>query len=83
MNKLELIRKNLERNIGRNIAIKFNRGRQHKCVANGFLENTYQSIFVVRLTDNVKDKVMSFTYADVFTKNIDIIFENEKKVSNQ
>ena len=83
MNKLELIKECLERNVGNEIFIKFNKGRRQKCVAKGILEKTYQSIFVVRINQSVNDKVLSFTYADVFTKNIEVMFNEAKKVSNQ
>lgn len=83
MNKLQLIRENLKRNIGSEIVIKSNRGRKQKSVTKGVLEQTYQSIFVVRTKHDLNDKILSFTYADVFTKNIEIIFNDVKKVSNQ
>ncbi len=83
MNELELIRENLERNIGSEIAVKFNRGRKQKCVTKGVLEKTYQSIFVVKINQDNKVKVLSFTYADVFTKTIELLFNDVKKVSNQ
>lgn len=83
MNRLELIKESLERNVGNEIFIKFNKGRRQKCIAKGILEKTYQSIFVVRIKQNINEKVLSFTYADVFTKNIEVMFSETKKVSNQ
>lgn len=83
MNKLELIKENLERKVGDEIVIKFNKGRRQKCITKGVLEKTYQSIFVVRINQSVNDKILSFTYADVFTKNIEVMFNDVKKVSNQ
>ena len=82
MNKLELIKESLERNVGNEIVIKFNKGRRQKCITKGVLEKTYQCIFVVRINQEINDKILSFTYADVFTKNIEIMFTDVKKVSN-
>ena len=82
MNNLEVIKRNLERNIGNKITIKYNRGRKKKDFVTGILENTYQSIFVVRFLGDY-NKIVSFTYTDIFTKNIELEFDNAKKVSNE
>ncbi len=79
MNELLTIKKNLEENIGKEIHLRFNRGRRKDDTTKGVLEKTYQSIFVIRLAD----KIISFSYADLLTKSIEIVFDETKKVSNE
>lgn len=73
------IRKKLEPHIGEKIKLKANRGRRKTFEKEGILENTYPSIFVVRIDEPNYFQRVSFTYADVLTETVELSFREEKR----
>ncbi len=72
------IRKKLEPFVGQRIRLKANRGRRKTFEKEGILENTYPSIFVVRIDEPNYFQRVSFTYADVLTETVELSFGEEK-----
>ncbi|NLA26070.1 MAG: Veg protein [Firmicutes bacterium] len=73
------IRKKLEPHVGEKIRLKANRGRRKTFEKEGILENTYPSIFVVRIDEPNYFQRVSFTYADVLTETVELSFHEEKR----
>jgi uncharacterized protein Veg len=75
------IRKELEAYVGEKIKLRANRGRRRTFEKVGVLENTYPSIFVVRVDERNYYQRLSFSYADVLTETVELSLlkgDNEK-----
>jgi len=71
-NTLLQIRKELESHVGEKIKLRANRGRRKSYEKVGVLENTYPSIFVVRVDEENYHQRYSFSYADVLTETVEL-----------
>ncbi len=74
INQLQEIRKNVEEYVGQRVVLKANKGRKRTIVREGILENTYPSIFIVRIDGQLKDHVrrVSYSYSDILTETVEI-----------
>jgi uncharacterized protein Veg len=80
-NTLVKIRKELETYVGEKIKLRANRGRRKTFEKVGVLENTYPSIFVIRVDEENYYQRLSFSYADVLTETVELSLckgDNEK-----
>ena len=80
-NTLVMIRKELEAHVGEKIKLRANRGRRKTFEKEGVLENTYPSIFVIRVDEENYYQRLSFSYADVLTSTVELSIcgvDNEK-----
>ncbi|SHK25135.1 Veg family protein [Tepidibacter formicigenes] len=66
---LDQIRKNIEKHVGKKVVLRANKGRKKMIVKEGTLENTYPSIFVVKIDDNNSTRV-SYSYSDILTSTV-------------
>lgn len=76
---LKKVRKAVEQQIGKKVKVSFNQGRQKFGVANGVIQATYPSIFVVQLLDEEnksKKQTVSYSYQDVLTKDVRLMLCN-------
>lgn len=71
-NALLQIRRNLELHVGQTIRLRAHRGRRKTLEKIGILENTYPSIFVVRIDEHNYNQRLSFSYADVLTETVEL-----------
>jgi uncharacterized protein Veg len=69
------VRKEVIRHIGKRVKIRSNKGRHKSDITEGIIYETYPSIFLVKIDDNGNDsvKTMSFSYADVLTKEVQMM----------
>ena len=72
-NVLATIKKDIEEHVGQRVTLKANGGRRKILVNNGIIEKTYPSIFVIRL-DNDTRRTVTYSYSDVLTKTVQIVF---------
>ncbi len=70
---LSAIKEEIENHIGEKIVLRDSGGRRKVFVKNGVIEKTYSSIFVVKL-DGTYDRRISYSYSDVLTKNVQIVY---------
>ncbi len=68
------IKHDFDPRIGQRIRLKFNRGRSKAVVREGVLEQTYPSVFVVKLDETCAINRVSYSYADVLTKTVEVTF---------
>lgn len=76
-NELVKIKTNLADNVGSKVRLKAKRGRKQIIVREGVIENTYPSIFTVKLDVQndvpTSQRTVSYSYADVLTKSVELI----------
>lgn len=77
-NTLATIKQDLDQLIGKEITLKANRGRKKSIERTGVLEKTYPSHFLVRLDANYFNRKLSFSYADILTKTVEITFGEKR-----
>jgi len=73
----------LTENIGKRIKLSAKKGRKRIIVRYGIIKETYPSIFLV-LLDSISDfatteRTVSFSYADILTKSIEITLIDTKQ----
>ena len=77
-NDVTQVRNSLAKNIGSKVMLETNKGKQKSLIVYGTIENTYPSIFTVMLDDaeDIPGRTVSYGYADILTKNIEITVFN-------
>ena len=74
-NDFTRMKENLDSIVGQEVQLTARRGNKHAVIRKGVIEQTYPSIFIVRL-ENPRTMQMgrriSFSYADVLTKVIEV-----------
>lgn len=76
-NEIAAIKSLLDHNIGEEVVITVQLGRNKKRERRGVLKETYRSVFVVDL-DAARNRIgrVSYSYRDVLTHVIDVSFVN-------
>ena len=73
---LMMVKAGLQKHVGKKIRLTAKKGRKRAVVRRGTIENLYPSIFTIRLDnlpeDETEQRCVSFSYADVLTKNVEI-----------
>lgn len=77
-NTLDQIRKNITGYIGQKVTLKADKGRKKVMVKEGVLENTYPSIFVVKIEGEFdEDRRICYSYSDVLTSTVELTFSSQ------
>ena len=76
VNNLQQIKLDLESCVGKRVKLRANRGRKKIVEAEGGIENTYPKIFVVKLDASHSLDRLSYTYADVLTRTVEVTVED-------
>jgi uncharacterized protein Veg len=74
---LESIREHLGLFVGKSIKIKANRGRKRIFEVEGILEQIYPKVFVVSFKERQVERRISYSYADLLTKAVELSFDND------
>lgn len=79
---IERVKDLLQENIGKRIKLTARKGRKRVIVRHGVISATYPSIFIVIL-DSISEfadtgRTVSFSYADLLTKSIEITVMESK-----
>ncbi|MBS7576003.1 MULTISPECIES: Veg family protein [unclassified Enterococcus] len=75
---LSTIKEALNEKIGMNIQVTSQTGRKRQSIRRGRLTEVYPSLFVVELDqDENKFERVSYSYSDVLTKSVEILFDDE------
>lgn len=70
-NTLDRIKKDIEKHLGKKVLLKANKGRKKIVTREGIIENTYPSIFVVKMDDEYNNTTrVSYSYSDVLTSTV-------------
>lgn len=82
-NALQEIKRSLEPHVGSRIMLKANGGRRKTIEKTGVLEETYPSVFIVKLDqEHHAFKRVSYSYADILTETVEVTVcpENHEQV---
>ncbi|GIP24843.1 MULTISPECIES: biofilm formation stimulator Veg [Paenibacillus] len=72
-NALSEIKNNLEAHVGQKILLRANGGRRKTVERTGVLEETYPSVFIVKLDEEQQTfKRVSYSYADILTESVEV-----------
>lgn len=69
---LQEIKEKVNKNIGNDVTIKYNIGRNRIEKYNVKIKQTYKNIFTVETKNKNNKEIKSFSYADIMTKTIKI-----------
>ncbi len=68
---MDAIRREVEEAIGRRVVVKADKGRKRIVTNEGVIDNAFEDVFTVRITNNFGDeRVVSYTYTDMLTSNV-------------
>ena len=73
---LHEIKASLDQCIGQKIKLRANGGRKKVIEKEGVLENTYPSLFIIRVDESSYSERFTFNYADVLTKTVELTLED-------
>jgi uncharacterized protein Veg len=81
-NALSAIKQRLDMHVGQKIVLRANGGRRKTIERTGVLEETYPSVFIVKLDqDQHSFKRVSYSYADILTESVEVtVFSEEGQV---
>ena len=72
-NALLEIKRSLDAHVGQKIMLKANGGRRKTIERTGVLEETYPSVFIVKLDQEQHTfKRVSYSYADILTESVEV-----------
>jgi uncharacterized protein Veg len=72
-NALIDIKRTLDQHIGKQITLRANGGRRKTIERSGVLEETYPSVFIVKLDEDQHSfKRVSYSYADILTETVEL-----------
>lgn len=68
------VKKQIDGYVGSKVRIRANKGRKRVVEKEGVLQNTYPSIFVVKVQNEQQDtyRTVSYSYTDVLTNNVQL-----------
>jgi len=71
------IKNALEKNIGQKVRLTAKKGRKKSIVRQGVIEETFPSIFIVKLDNSIdqlpsSSRRVSYSYTDILTKSIEV-----------
>jgi uncharacterized protein Veg len=76
-NALNEIKRSLDRHVGEKILLRANGGRRKTIERTGVLEETYPSVFVIKLDQENSFKRVSYSYADILTETVELMVCND------
>lgn len=73
------IKRSLEAHVGSKIRLRANGGRRKTIERTGTLEETYPSVFIVKLDEEQHAfKRVSYSYADILTESVEVTVCNDE-----
>jgi len=78
-NALLDIKRSMEAHVGSKIRLRANGGRRKTIERTGTLEETYPSVFIVKLDEEQHAfKRVSYSYADILTESVEVTVCNDE-----
>ena len=73
-NDLCMMRQFIERCVGERVQLFANKGRRKAVIKEGVIENSYPSIFTIRIENEFDStRRLSFSYTDLLTKVVELV----------
>ncbi|NLY36164.1 MAG: hypothetical protein GX046_02890 [Tissierellia bacterium] len=67
---LQDIRRTMEDLIGEQVQLRTDKGRKRIIIKEGIVTATYPSLFVVDVGEGSRERMVSFSYADIVTETV-------------
>ena len=68
---LEVLKNQVEENIGKKVVVKADKGRNKIITKTGVIENVFPSLFTIKITNDFEQqRTISFTYSDLLTSTV-------------
>ncbi|WP_300410179.1 Veg family protein [Lagierella sp.] len=68
---LEVLKNQVEENIGKRVVVKADKGRNKIITKTGVIENVFPSLFTIKITNDFEqERTISFTYSDLLTSTV-------------
>ena len=67
---LQDIRRTMEDLIGEQVQLRTDKGRKRIIIKQGIVTATYPSLFVVDVGEGSRERMVSFSYADIVTETV-------------
>jgi uncharacterized protein Veg len=69
------VRRAVDANIGQRVRVKANKGRHKYAIVEGVIQESYPSIFTVKLNPDgdLTERVVSYSYTDVLTRDVQLV----------
>lgn len=76
------IKSSLETQVGQRLTLKANGGRRKTIERIGVLEETYPSVFIIKLDPETNSfERVSYSYTDVLTESVELTFSEEDSMA--
>ncbi|MCL2165007.1 MAG: Veg family protein [Oscillospiraceae bacterium] len=83
-NDLFQIKRCIESSVGAKVRLFSDKGKKKSCVREGIIENSYPSIFTVRIENEFETtRRISFSYTDVLTKAVELVICKDTNKKSQ
>lgn len=70
---LEVLKNQVEENIGKKVVVKADKGRNKVITKTGIIENVFPSLFTIKITNEFEqERTISFTYSDLLTSTVEL-----------
>lgn len=65
-------------NVGKRVQVKSNKGRNKFDITEGIITKAYPSLFLIEVENDMTyaGKTISYSYTDVLTKEVEVVFAN-------
>jgi uncharacterized protein Veg len=81
---LFVMRQFIERCVGERVRLFANKGRRKAVIKEGVIENSYPSIFTIRVENEFDStRRLSFSYTDLLTKVVELVVCNDEQAAVQ
>ncbi|MBO5199087.1 MAG: Veg family protein [Lachnospiraceae bacterium] len=68
------IRNTIQRNVGRRVKIRENKGRNKIDIAEGIISGSYPCVFSIQVEDSDIPKTLSYSYTDLLIHEVEVTF---------
>ena len=73
MINLDALKNQVQKNIGKKVVIKADKGRNKIITKTGIIENVFPSLFTIKIINEFdQERTVSYTYSDLLTSTVEL-----------
>lgn len=70
---LEYLKSQVQKNIGKKVVVKADKGRNKIITKTGIIENVFPSLFTIKVVNEFdQERTVSYTYTDLLTSTVEL-----------
>ncbi|HHX67244.1 MAG: Veg family protein [Miniphocaeibacter sp.] len=70
---LEYLKNQVQKNIGKKVVVKADKGRNKIITKTGIIENVFPSLFTIKVVNEFdQERTVSYTYTDLLTSTVEL-----------